>query len=228
MRWQDTADRSHNGQVPVPASGVKLEQLPMFPLASVLFPYGILPLHVFEERYRALMADCLAGKREFGVVLISRGQEVGGGDLRVGTGTVAEVEAASEFKDGRLAVIARGKSRLAVREWLDDDPYPRAIVERLPDPAPTRIDLVERALASVRRARGLISELQTGASVLEAGVDLGDVPDEIAWRLCTLAPVTAYDHLLLLETDDPDRRLRLVAELADAVAEDARRIMAGA
>ena len=54
----------------------------MFPLSAVLFPYATMPLHVFEPRYRALMHDCLAGDRRFGVVLIERGSEVGGGDQR--------------------------------------------------------------------------------------------------------------------------------------------------
>ena len=53
----------------------------MFPLGSVLFPTMVLPLHIFEERYRALVTDCLAGEQEFGVCLIERGFEVGGGDF---------------------------------------------------------------------------------------------------------------------------------------------------
>ena len=57
-------------------------RLPMFPLGTVLFPYAVLPLHVFEPRYRALTEHCLAGDGCFGVVLIERGSEVGGGDTR--------------------------------------------------------------------------------------------------------------------------------------------------
>ena len=56
--------------------------LPMFPLGCVLFPHAHLPLHVFEPRYRTLTRDCLRTDREFGVVLIERGSEVGGGDSR--------------------------------------------------------------------------------------------------------------------------------------------------
>jgi hypothetical protein len=217
----------HNGEVAATAPGIRTETLPMFPLSSVLFPYGLLPLHVFETRYRALVADRLANEEEFGVVLISRGHEVGGGDERVDTGALAKIEAASEFSDGRLAVIARGTGRLAVHEWLEDDPYPRAIVERLPDEAPTRPELVAAAEASVRRARTLISELRTGASAIEPGLDLGEELREIAWRLCSLAPLTPLDHLLLLSIDDPDERVACLAGLTDDVAEDARRLLVG-
>ena len=62
-------------------------RLPMFPLSAVLFPHSSMPLHVFEPRYRELMRDCLAGDGRFGIVLIERGSEVGGGDERSTLGT---------------------------------------------------------------------------------------------------------------------------------------------
>ena len=65
----------------------------MFPLGSVLLPGVVMPLHIFEPRYRALARRCLEGDRRFGVVLIERGSEVGGGDVRCGVGTRAEVVA---------------------------------------------------------------------------------------------------------------------------------------
>ena len=73
--------------------GAMSRTLGMFPLSTVLFPQAGLPLHVFEERYRTLMAECLDGDGEFGVVLIARGSEVGGGDQRVDIGTVARIPA---------------------------------------------------------------------------------------------------------------------------------------
>src|SRR5215475_10761205 len=103
--------------------------LPMFPLGSPLLPFAPLPLHVFEPRYRTLLADCLAGSREFGVVLIERGSEVGGGDQRFDVGTVARIADVVPFADGRSALTAVGTSRLRVLEWLPENPYPRARVE---------------------------------------------------------------------------------------------------
>src|SRR5580658_1736392 len=106
-------------------------QLAMFPLSSVLFPGAELPLHVFEPRYRDLTDHCLAGDGEFGVVLIARGSEVGGGDQRFAVGTVAQIAAASRFDDGRWALLVEGTRRIAVTEWLADAPYPRAVVDDL-------------------------------------------------------------------------------------------------
>ncbi|MDQ1370907.1 MAG: ATP-dependent Lon protease [Acidimicrobiaceae bacterium] len=113
-------------------------RLPMFPLGTVLVPHGILPLHVFEPRYRVLMFDCMRGEPEFGVVLIERGSEVGGDDQRFGVATVARIAQASELADGRWVVLALGTRRVDVREWLPDDPYPLALVdERAEHPWPT-------------------------------------------------------------------------------------------
>src|SRR2546422_11123745 len=97
----------------------------MFPLGSVLFPHVELPLHVFEPRYRALVEACLAGDGEFGVVLIERGSEVGGGGTRFSIGTVARIVAAGRLPHGRYLLPPEGTRRPRLREWLPDDPFPR-------------------------------------------------------------------------------------------------------
>src|SRR5947199_9334117 len=103
-------------------------RLPMFPLGTVLLPHAHLPLHIFEPRYRALVKDVLAGDGEFGVVLIERGQEVGGGDSRFGVGTVARIVQTAELPDGRWLGDAVGAQRFRVTEGLPDDPDPLALI----------------------------------------------------------------------------------------------------
>src|SRR5438552_13967117 len=105
----------------------------MFPLGTVLFPFAPLPLHVFEPRHRALTRACLDGDREFGVVLIERGSEVGGNDVRTSVGTVATIVEAAELDDGCWVLGTVGGRRIRVRAWLPDEPYPRADVEDWPD-----------------------------------------------------------------------------------------------
>ncbi|HWC36988.1 MAG TPA: LON peptidase substrate-binding domain-containing protein, partial [Acidimicrobiales bacterium] len=133
----------------------------MFPLGTVLFPHMGLPLHVFESRYRTLMRDCLAGDGEFGVVLIERGSEVGGGDTRFGIGTVARIAETAELPDGRWVLLATGTRPIRVTTWLPDDPYPVALVEDLADPPMAADDMEHLELASraVRRALALQTEL---------------------------------------------------------------------
>lgn len=112
-----------------------LYELPMFPLGSVLFPFGVMPLRVFEDRYKALTKDVLAGNREFGVVLIERGSEVGGGDVRFPVATVATVLEAEPTDDGGWYLVTFGTRRIEVLAWTGDDPYPVALVRNL-DPVP--------------------------------------------------------------------------------------------
>jgi Lon protease-like protein len=193
----------------------------MFPLGTVLFPSGVLPLHVFEPRYRALVETCLAAPAgpEFGVVLIERGSEVGGGDTRVDVGTVARIVEASRFDDGRYALATVGTRRLRVVEWLPDDPYPRATVETIDEPELGAADAAGAADARVaveqrlRRVLGLASEL--GAAV-RTDVELDPDPVRAGFQACALAPLGPFDAQRLLELDDPRARLdRLAVELDD-------------
>lgn len=208
-------------------------RLGMFPLSTVLFPHAELPLHVFEPRYRSLTEDCLAGDRRFGVVLISRGSEVGGGDERYRIGTVARIEAVSRLDDGRLAVLARGTRRIAVARWLADAPYPVAEVEEFPASPDTGVEaypgagpdgtVFATAAAAVRRVRALLSELGSPAPVVG---DLDDGPGDTGlWRLCALAPLATLDRQRLLETDGPDAVLALLTELCVGLADDLVRLL---
>lgn len=141
----------------------------MFPLGSVLLPGMVLPLHVFEPRYRQLVRDCTAGDGEFGVVLIARGSEVGGGDVRTDVGTIARILQADEMPDGRFAVGAVGLRRIRVERWLDDDPYPRAETVDWPEVASdpgTAFDADELG-DLVRRAAALHAELGEPAAPVD-------------------------------------------------------------
>ena len=114
----------------------------------------VLPLHVFEPRYRKLMTELMAeedpARREFGVPLIERGSEVGGGDDRSSIGTVARVMEAEEFDDGRWGLVAVGVRRFRVVSWLPDDPYPLADVDDWPDEPPTSRSTRPMPMCAVR------------------------------------------------------------------------------
>ena len=200
----------------------------MFPLGTVLFPGGFLPLHVFEDRYRVMTRECLAGDRSFGVVLIERGSEVGGGDTRVAVGTRASITDARELPDGRWVLAVLGVERVQVEEWLPDDPYPRAAVSVLSDPAPGE-GAREQAVAveaKLRRALGLWSEL--GERGPPATFDLADEPLLATYQMCTLAPVGPADAQTLLEAATTERRLELLHTfLDDAIALFAHRLGSG-
>ncbi len=196
--------------------------LPMFPLGTVLLPSAVLPLHIFEPRYRQLVADCLAGGREFGVVLIERGSEVGGGDVRTDIGTVAQFVAASELPDGRWYLVTVGTRRVRAVRWLDDDPYPRAEVEEYADPP--EADSLDGAryaalLARTRRVLGLATEL--GVAAAEVTTDFADDPALGTFQVAASVPIGPLDRQRLLATLGSAARAELLetqlAEIEDVL-----------
>ena len=211
-------------------SGIRL---PMFPLSAVLFPHAIMPLHVFEPRYRALMHDCLEGDPRFGVVLIERGSEVGGGDQRSDLGTRGVITRAAELPDGRWVLEVRGEVVIAVEEWLADAPYPVALVtEAEPGhgasahgPTPALTEALAHTEQRVRRARAVVAE-HGGAPALppDFPLDGGGDADVAAWQLCAAAPLNAYDAQRLLKTVSVADRLGRLAGLMKELQQDLERL----
>lgn len=187
----------------------------MFPLGTVVFPHTVLPLRVFEPRYRRLTQDCLAGDHEFGVVLIDRGSEVGGGDHRTDAGTVVSIVEAREAPDGQWTLLTVGTRRVRVSAWLDDDPYPWAEVYDLDD-GPWGADADEAFVTAervVRRTLGLLAELGEPAPPMH--VEVASERSVAAWQLAAVAPLGSFDRQRLLVTDGPRARLDLLAALVE-------------
>lgn len=209
-------------------------QLPLFPLGSVLFPGTAVPLHVFEARYLALMDDLTGAELgtplitpEFGIALIERGHEVGGGDQRSRIGTVARLADAHRLADGRWMALAGGVRRFRVEEFLPDDPYPLAMVEDLSDDpwGVTPESSLADAEAVVRRALALAVALEGDNGPVTFTLDQDRVT--ASWQLCGLAPLGDLDRQRLLETNDAATRLDLLCSLTADVAEVLAHRLAG-
>lgn len=209
-------------------------RLPLFPLGTVIFPGTGLPLHVFEPRYLALMDDLTGGELgtplihpEFGIILIERGHEVGGGDQRRGVGTVVRLVEAERLPDGRWLAVAGGIRRFVVDTFLLDDPYPLAMVDDLDDIGwgDAEASVLADAAAEVRRALRLSVEL--GEADGPVAFTLDDDPLVASWQLCGLTPVGTLDRQRLLETAAPGHRLRLVRQLAAEASEVLAQRLAG-
>lgn len=182
--------------------------IPMFPLGSVLLPGGLLPLHVFEPRYRQMVIDCLQsdGTPEFGQALITHGREAGGGDERADIGTMAQMIQIEALDAERYSLVAVGVRRIRVLDWLEDDPYPRADVEDYPDVVPDGILGADASLeAAVRGTHERVT------STLKLAAQLGEVPDEMADTEIADDPLTASYHLASLAPIGPADRYRLLA-----------------
>jgi len=188
---------------------------PQFPLGSVLFPSMVLPLHVFEPRYRAMVKDVLNGDGVFGVVLINRGRDIGGDDQRSTFGTIARVIKAEELSDGRWALITVGVDRFKVNCWLPDDPYPMADIEPWPDGVCTE-DL------SARFRAVQVKFLRCMAMASEAGLNVGPLPEAIdnvqlgCLQMAAMTPLGPFDKQRLLGAPGPGHRLSLLDEMIDS------------
>ena len=195
----------------------------MFPLGTVLLPHAHLPLHIFEPRYRALIKDVLAGDGEFGVVLIERGQEVGGGDTRFPVGTVARVMQTAELPDGRWLVDAVGTDRFRVAEWLPEDPYPQALVEPVEDePDDTGAEAEQRRSAVERLLRQVLAlQVELGFPAPSAVRSLDEDPAVAAFEAALLSPIGPMDAQKVLEAPGTLARLALLEGLLD----DARDVL---
>jgi uncharacterized protein len=193
----------------------------MFPLGTVLLPFAHLPLHIFEPRYRALVKDVLAGDGQFGVVLIERGQEVGGGDVRFGVGTVAKVMQTAELPDGRWLLDAVGTERFRITEWLPDNPYPLAMIEALED-EPSDDEAAERRTAVERLLRQVLAlQVELGFPAPSAVRTLDENPAVAAFEAAVLSPIGPMDTQKVLEAPSTAARLALL----EALLTDAREFL---
>jgi uncharacterized protein len=198
-----------------------VQTLPMFPLSTVLFPGAVVPLRLFEPRYLKLFEDLLSGDKRFGIVLIERGTESGGGDVRFETACVAVLVGAAPQDDGTLMTINVGAERIKVVEWLEDDPYPRAVVTTLADGEADEevVDLTEECRQLFTRVFALASEL---------GADMGELPElsfdpvRAVFEMAHLAPLQALDQQRILEADDPQVRTRILRTVLGDLAETFR------
>ncbi len=199
----------------------------MFPLGSVLLPGGLLPLHVFEPRYRDMIRDCLRSddEPEFGQVLITHGWETGGGDDRALVGTVARMMQVEALDEDRYALIAVGTRRIRINAWLPDDPYPIADVDDWPDVDPDAPGLALQVAASharVRAALALAAQLddhdgEGGEVARTEDTEISDDPLLATYHLAALAPIGPADRHRLLSAEGPMRRLDVLDEILDDV-----------
>ena len=189
------------------------EPLALFPLNTVLFPGVPLPLHIFEERYRLLVREIVAGPapRRFGVVAIRRGLETGGEDtVLYDVGCVAELRRVDPYADGRYDIVTTGGPRFRLVDVDDSRPYLRAAVEYLPDVAGEGADA--RALAVTAEFTAYWNAV---AEAREEDVPPPSLPDDPALLSYLVAAALVID---LPEKQDllaiPDASTRLRRELS--------------
>ena len=188
--------------------------MPIFPLGTPLLPSQLLPLQVFEPRYVNMFAESSLDRGdEFGVVLIERGNEVGGGEVRTNIGCTAAVLEIHREEDGKAALLSMGAERFRVDQWLRDDPYPLARITLHPDPAADRLTIEDLAAAGGEAKSTASLACELGGPPLPVDLEWSGDPATRLWQLCLLAPLGALDRHHLLCCPDPTARLSLLVDL---------------
>lgn len=197
----------------------------MFPLGMVVFPYQQVGLYVFEGRYRRMLDDVQSEGR-FGTCLIARGSEVGGGDQRLSIGTVLEIVATHQLGADQTLLLVEGVTCCEVSTWLDDDPYPRALISNRPclDGAIDQT-LLKSTESAVRALRTLQSEINPDECIRTNCAM--DTNDKIRiWQLCAMTPMSTLDQFKVLSVRDPNERLALLGEICCERYGDYQRMLA--
>jgi Lon protease-like protein len=192
------------------------ETLPLFPLGSVLYPGLVLPLHIFEERYRQLVRDLLAGPepQRFGVIAIREGRETGVAGIsalhEVGcTATLRQVE---EYQDGRFDLITVGTQRFRLVELDDSQPYLQGEVDLLEEATGEEAGAGLAALAVQEAFRGYLEALASRGATKISVPELPDEPVLLSYVVAASIIVELPDKQALLA--EPDAARRLSAERA--------------
>lgn len=199
-----------------------IRQLPLFPLGTILFPGGTLNLHIFEERYRQMVARCLEQDTPFGVVLIREGDEVVEG--RAGArpaephsvGTMAKISANVRLDDGRYLLTATGQGRFRVQYVLQHAPYIVASVVELPEERPEAAAALADELRQIHDRYWLAVAAATGAPIKPE--ELPGDPAQLSYQLADRLQVDAERKQAWLEADLLTRLREITADLRAELA----------
>jgi Lon protease-like protein len=195
--------------------------LPIFPLAVVLVPGELLPLHIFEERYKSMMADALEGERRFGLSYAETAEVGGDAVPEIGSvGCVAQISAVVPLPEGRMNVLAIGAGRYIVRDYVKREPFLVAEVELLSDDAGSELGVEELA----DEVRELFGRLTVAARTLssESSDDtvptLDAEPESLSFLVAANVALDNDAKQRLLEMTDTRRRLEFLRDrLVDLV-----------
>jgi Lon protease-like protein len=192
------------------------ETIPLFPLGTVLYPGLLLPLHIFEDRYRQLVGDLLEGPepRRFGVIAIRKGRETGidGVSALYEVGCAAVLRRVERYEDGRYDIITAGSGRFRLLGLDESRPYLQAEVEWLPEETGDEAAAGLAALATAAAFRGYLEAL-TRRGLAEISVpDLPSDPGPLSYLVAAAVVADLPDRQALLAR--PDALSRLESERA--------------
>lgn len=186
------------------------QKIPLFPLSTVLFPGGTIPLQIFEDRYHSMVQDCLDTDSKFGIVLIKEGQEVGGNAVPHKVGTLARITKIRKLPQNRLYLTAVGETRFNIIELIQDKAYLEGLVE-IHNPPPAE-DIEEQSLkeartAAFRHLKAIVS--MNGGWVKKVQTPLPTDPDQLSFFLAQLIQGSNKVRQTILEEASIKKRIEI-------------------
>ncbi len=182
-----------------------LIELPLFPLGMVLFPGAPLPLHIFEERYKTMIGNCLERNEPFGVVLIKEGREVGDPAEPFPTGTTARVLRSELLDEGRMNIMTKGERRFVISEVTRQVPYLVGLVRYLDEPVGDGVAELMTELDEEYRA--LVQGLTALAGGYASQVEMPEDPVELSYSIAASLNIQPLVRQSLLEATSAAARL---------------------
>lgn len=186
----------------------QLEELPLFPLHTVLFPYAQLQLHVFEDRYREMVRSCVEFDRPFGIVLIREGSEIGGQAAPYMVGTAVRILKVIPYDDGRMDIHVEGERRFRIRE-LDENsfPYPIGKVEPVVEVEIDDTDEIQQLFGEAKDQFEQLIQKLFARQEFNVSVKLPTDPVVLSFTIANMLHMENLAKQRLLETTDTLERV---------------------
>lgn len=193
-----------------------LEEIPLFPLHAVLFPYARIQLHIFEERYREMIKYCDEYELPFGVVLIRAGEEVGGNPEPYLVGTTARIDKVHRYPDGRFHISARGERRFRVRRTDETThPFVMGMVEPVVEAAseePNRLNAL--CMRAIEVFSGLVQGIISRPD-FNVEVQLPEDPMALSFLVANFLELDNQTKQRMIEMTDTAERLKILVPLIE-------------
>jgi ATP-dependent Lon protease len=193
-------------------------EIPLFPLPNlVLFPRVLVPLHIFEERYKLMINACIEREDVFGIVLLRSGAETESEDTIHRVGVTARIVQVERLENGRLNILTEGEDRFRIRRFTGHDPHWKAIVDVFED---------NESHPSIEAMQEEVSELYRKVAELGAKIDsaeepetaLPESPTDLSYMISYILDIEPEAKQKLLEMTSAAERLRsLVPHLNDSI-----------
>lgn len=188
-------------------------ELPIFPLNTVLFPGAVLPLQIFEERYKQMLEDCMEDDERFGIALIKSGKETGAPAIPYTIGTVARITQVNEVRGGRFFIAITGERRFYINRITRYRPYMVGDVRLMSDPpGDDALDQIQAVKRALNRYISLVNGLQGGWS---REVRASSDPVDLSYYIAEVLRLDLTEKQTLLEASTGAERLVAERELLE-------------